>query len=264
MKFFRIILALFLLLCPFWAALPAAAADGPILGAAQIAEQDWPLYADPETGEVLDYGAAGDWAVVTGEDGPWYQVQYNLQTGYMAQEGLELHQAENIELGWGRVLAASVNLRQGPSTSYAAATTASEGELCYILGVNQGWYKVLCGGEVGYIRSDYLELTEIPYENQASQKSPEFFRNGEALPDGSADLAAALLSSLFGGVDGSVEQPRAYMNEMEQIHPAGRRSGRGFCRIGAPFTEKWRLAVELCPRTCLRMHRCALWYLATP
>ncbi len=56
------------------------------------------LYADPETGEVLDYGAAGDWAVVTGEDGPWYQVQYNLQTGYMAQEGLELHQAENIEL----------------------------------------------------------------------------------------------------------------------------------------------------------------------
>ncbi len=219
MKFFRIILALFLLLCPFWAALPAAAAEGPILGVAQIAEQDWPLYADPETGEVLDYGAAGDWVVVTGEDGPWYQIQYNLQTGYMAQEGLELHQAENIELGWGRVLAASVNLRQGPSTSYAAATTASEGELCYILGVNRGWYKVLCGGEVGYIRSDYLALTEIPYENQASQKSPEFFRNGEALPDGSADLAAALLGSLFGGVDGSVERPRAYMNEMEQTYP---------------------------------------------
>lgn len=219
MKFFRIILALFLALAPVWTALPGSAAEAPVLGVGRAAQQDVPLYAQQDGETVVDYAAAGDWVVITGEAGAYYQVQYNLQNGYMSREDLTLLPAENVELGWGCVTASSVNLRQGPSTSYDVATTASAGELCYILGVNQGWYKVLCGGEVGYIRSDYLELTQIPYENQASENAPEFFQDGKALEDGAAELAAGLLSSLFGGVDGSVAQAQAYMDQMEQSFP---------------------------------------------
>lgn len=247
MKFFRIILALCLAFAPVWAALPASAAEGPILGVGRITAQDVPLYAEAETGEVLDYGAAGDWAVITGEDGGWYRVQYNLQSGYMSREDLTLLQAENVELGWGCVTASSVNLRQGPSTGYAVATTASAGEYCYILGVNRGWYKVLCGGEVGYIRSDYLALTEIPYENQASQKSPEFFRDGEPMADGAADLAAGLLNTLFAGVDGSVEQTQAYMTQMEQSCPGRAALWKGILQNWSAIYREMEVGGETLP-----------------
>jgi len=33
---------------------------------------------------------------------------------------------------------------------------------------------------IGYIRSDYLDLTEIPYENKASDKEPVFFKGGKS------------------------------------------------------------------------------------
>ena len=59
-----------------------------------------------------------------------------------------------------------------------------------IIGVNAGWYKVIFQSAIGYIRSDYLDLTEIPYENQASKKSPLFFRNGSST--GVTPSAAAL------------------------------------------------------------------------
>ena len=69
-------------------------------------------------------------------------------------------------------------------------TVASKGDKCYIIGLNNGWYKVIYGSNICYIRSDYLELTEIPYENQESSNSPNFFRGGKST--GTAPSAAAL------------------------------------------------------------------------
>ena len=88
---------------------------------------------------------------------------------------------ENAELGYGTVTGSGVNLRSGPSTSHARVGTASYGDKCYIIGLNQGWYKVLYGSKTCYIRSDYLSLSEIPYENRASANTPKYFRQGKAI-----------------------------------------------------------------------------------
>ncbi len=87
---------------------------------------------------------------------------------------------ENAELGYGKVNGTSVNLRKGPGTSHKVVTSANKGDKVYIIGINEGWYKVIFGSNVCYIRSDFVDLTEIPYENKDSSNSPKFFRKGKS------------------------------------------------------------------------------------
>lgn len=140
--------------------------------------------------KVLDTASENDCVVVISKNGEWYKVNYNLQEGYMHKNYLNVLTRENAELGYGSVNGSGVNLRSGPSTSYRSVATASKGDKCYILGLNNGWYKVIYNSTVCYIRSDFLDLTEIPYENKDSAKSPKFFRGGKST--GITPSAAAL------------------------------------------------------------------------
>ena len=126
----------------------------------------------------LDYAPGNDVAVVLGKTGSWYKVNYNLQIGYMHQDYLDYNTRENGELGYGKINGNNVKVRSGPSTSYPILTTAYTGDKAYIIGINNQWFKVIFGAHIGYIRSDYVDLTEVPYENADSSKSPLFFRGG--------------------------------------------------------------------------------------
>ena len=126
----------------------------------------------------LDYAPGNDVAVVLGKTGSWYKVNYNLQIGYMHQDYLDYSTRENGELGYGKINGNNVKVRSGPSTSYPILTTAYAGDKAYIIGINNQWFKVIFGEHIGYIRSDYVDLTEVPYENADSSKSPLFFRGG--------------------------------------------------------------------------------------
>ena len=140
------------------------------------------LRQQPDTGSaVIATANSGECIVVLDQVGQWYHVLYNLQEGYMSAEFLKVAAAENAELGYGKVIGTSVNLRSGPDTSYNRVGTASLGEKCYIIGLNNGWFKVIYNSTVCYIRSDFVELTEIPYENRASGNSPRYFRGGKSL-----------------------------------------------------------------------------------
>ena len=91
------------------------------------------------------------------KEGSWYKVNYNLQVGYMHADYLSVKTARNAELGYGKVNGSSVNLRSGPGTSYKSVGTLKKGDTsCYIIGINNGWYKVITGSKTCYIRSDYL------------------------------------------------------------------------------------------------------------
>ena len=140
--------------------------------------------------KVLDTAPKNDCVVVISKTGDWYKVNYNLQVGYMHADYLNVLTRENAELGYGKVNGSGVNLRSGPSTSYRSVATASKGSKCYILGLNNGWYKVIYNSTICYIRSDFVDLTEIPYENKDSAASPKFFRGGKST--GTAPSAAAL------------------------------------------------------------------------
>lgn len=122
----------------------------------------------------------GEVVVVVSKVGEWYKVIYNLQEGYMHGDYVDVAQKENAELGYGKVNGTSVNMRSGASTKYSKVAVTSKNDKVYIIGINNGWYKVIYGSKIGYIRSDYVDLTEVPYENTDSAKSPIFFRGGKS------------------------------------------------------------------------------------
>ena len=165
------------------------------------------LRQSPDTGsQVLTTANSGECIVVLGSENGWYKVSYNLQIGYMSADYINVAIAENAELGYGVVTGSGVNLRSGPDTSYNRVATASQGEKCYIIGVNNGWYKVLYNNQTCYIRSDFLSLTEVPYENQASTSQPKYFRQGKAIgtvPTGSTSLSSSVTSSYSGTATGA-------------------------------------------------------------
>lgn len=168
------------------------------------------LRAQPSTDSpILATANSGECVVVLGQENGWYRVNYNLQEGYMNADYLTVSTAENAELGYGIVSGSGVNLRSGPSTSHSILATASYGDRCYIIGLNQGWYKVLYGSTTCYIRSDYLSLSEIPYENNASSNTPQYFRQGRAigaLPSGTGSNGTAssgMTSNTVNQVSGS-------------------------------------------------------------
>ena len=194
MKRFRRTIPIVLALCLFAGTLPIGASAAENTKATQVATVEASslrLREAPSTSSrTLDYAPKGDYVIIYGKSGSWYQVSYNLTTGYMHESHLSTYSRKNVELGYGSVNANQVNVRSGPSTSSSSLAKASQGEQAYIIGFNNQWYKVIYDSHVGYIRSDYLNLTEIPYENADSGKDPLFFINGKST--GITPSAAAL------------------------------------------------------------------------
>ena len=159
------------------------------------------LRSEPNTdSQTIDVAYNGEVVVVVDQIGDWYKVIYDLQDGYMHSDYLSVLDRENAELGYGRINDTYVNVRTGPSTDYSVVRMSNEGDLAYIIGLNCGWYKVIYGEDICYIRSDYVDLTEVPYENDASNKSPLFFRGGVSI---GVSPSASLLNSSSGNADSS-------------------------------------------------------------
>lgn len=159
------------------------------------------LRSEPNTdSQTIDVAYNGEVVVVVDQIGDWYKVIYDLQDGYMHSDYLSVLDRENAELGYGRINDTYVNVRTGPSTDYSVVRMSNEGDLAYIIGLNCGWYKVIYGEDICYIRSDYVDLTEVPYENDASNNSPLFFRGGVSI---GVSPSASLLNSSSGNTDSS-------------------------------------------------------------
>ena len=160
---------------------PTTASSGVKQGIAFVTGSGLRMRASASTSsQTLASASKGEVVVILGKQGDWYKVIYNLKEGYMHGDYLNVRTNENAELGYGKVNANSVNLRSGAGISNKVVATASKGDKAYIIGISDGWYKVIYGQNICYIRSDYLDLTEAPYENKASSKSPLFFRGGNS------------------------------------------------------------------------------------
>ena len=154
---------------------------GKKLGIAFVNASSLRLRASASTSsKQVDTAYRNEVVVVLSKHGDWYKVNYDLKEGYMHSDYLKVSTTGNAELGYGKINASAVNLRSGPSTSYSVQAVGSKGEKAYIIGISDGWYKVIFGQKICYIRSDFLDLTEVPYENQSSSKSPKFFRGGKS------------------------------------------------------------------------------------
>ncbi len=184
MKMFQRSAALVLTLLLFFTAVPVSASAAGIImeGVGFVTATSLRLRQSPDANSpILATAPQNDCVVVISKSGQWYKVNYNLQEGYMHEDYLSVSSKENAELGIGKITGSKVNLRTGPGTSYSVSAVSAKDDTCYIVGLNSGWYKVICKDSLCYIRSDYVELTEPPYENKASAKSPKFYRLGKSL-----------------------------------------------------------------------------------
>ena len=180
MRIVSLVLTIFFLTGSF--ALPASAATTDIkTGIAYVNASSLRLRSEPTTNSrTIDYAYNDEVVVLLGRSGEWYKVSYNLQTGYMHSKYLDATTTENVELGYGQITGNKVSIRSGPGTSYTKTNSASINDKAYIIGINNQWLKVIYGTDIGYIRSDYVQLTQIPYENLDSANSPLFFRKGQS------------------------------------------------------------------------------------
>ncbi len=184
MKISQRILSLVLTLLVFAGSFSIAvfAAEDTVYGIGFVTSTTLRLRKEPNTtAAVLDTASKNECVVLLSKSDQWYKVNYNLQVGYMHENYLQTSQRENAELGIGKITGQSVNLRVGPSTSHAVAAISSKHDTCSIIGLNDGWYKVLYKDKTCYIRSDYVDLTEIPYENDGAAHSPKYFRLGKSI-----------------------------------------------------------------------------------
>ena len=95
----------------------------------------------------------------------WFQISYAGNTGYVSADYLQVDQ-DNIFTTYGRVNASGVNVRSDASTDSSSLATVDEGTVVTVNGLVDGWYDVTCEyGTEGYIRSDFLDLTESASNN---------------------------------------------------------------------------------------------------
>ena len=212
MKFTKRILAMVLAAVLLMGSIPlSASAKGPIMyGIGFTTGSDLRLRQQPSTSSnILDVSPKNEVVVVIDKTGDWYHVIYNLTEGYMHKNYVSVQTTQNAELGYGKVNGTDVNLRTGPGTNYSAVGQADKGDQVYIYGISGGWYKVIYGEKLCYIRSDYVDLTEIPYENAKSEKEPLFYVGGKST--GLAPSAEAL--------KGETTQPEETTPPTEETQP---------------------------------------------
>jgi len=97
----------------------------------------------------------------------WYKVNYAGNVGYVSADYLVIDQ-DNLFSSYGKVNADGVNVRSAASTDGEILAAVSNGTVVTVNGFEDGWYDVTCEyGTEGYIRSDFLDLTDSASSSSA-------------------------------------------------------------------------------------------------
>lgn len=116
------------------------------------------------------------------EDG-WYHVTYNGKTGYVSGE--YLNQLDGEVKTYARVNGEGVYVRAEPNEDSEVLNVIDNKAYVTVLGLENGYYKVKCRyGTEGYIRSDYMALTDNNGESSSSSSS-----NGSATGNSAVSIA---------------------------------------------------------------------------
>ncbi len=150
--------------------LTAAAAEL-CYGAATVSATSLNIRSGPSTDyEPITAIANGTRLVVvdTG-DGSWYHVNYQGTEGYVDATYLEdVLLAENFN-ATGTLTATDVHMRAKPTTESEILCKVDIDVEVEVIGINNGWFKVIYDGKTGYIRSDLMEVTGAPSSESYSR-----------------------------------------------------------------------------------------------
>ena len=102
---------------------------------------------------------AGTTMICGGQSNGWYKVVYNGTVGYVSGDYVTASNTVNGSFGTGTVVANTVNLRAGASTSSAVVASLSKNTQMTVTGVSGEWYQVSVNGQTGYVNSAYVGLS---------------------------------------------------------------------------------------------------------
>ena len=109
---------------------------------------------------------------VLSTSGNWVNAKYNGKTGYIYKDYVS-NSTSNSETTQTKKYVnttAGLNVRTGPSTSYAKIATLSYGQSVNVLSTSNGWSKINYNGSTGYVSSQYLQSTK-PSSSSSSETS---------------------------------------------------------------------------------------------
>ena len=109
---------------------------------------------------------------VLSTSGNWVNAKYNGKTGYIYKDYVSnsTSTSETTQTTKYVNTTAGLNVRTGPSTSYAKIVTLSYGQSVNVLSTSNGWSKINYNGSTGYVSSQYLQYTK-PSSSSSSETS---------------------------------------------------------------------------------------------
>ena len=164
------ILALTLITMLFLA-ITAFAADGDplVVGIGKTTGSSLRLRSEPSLDASVITMLDKDWIIaVLSEENGWYQVAHNGKTGYVSADFFTKDEATEFEY-YGRINARGVNVRAEGNLDAEIVNNLGLNSGVTVVGIENGWYKITGQYGDGYVRSDYISLTnETPLTPGAS------------------------------------------------------------------------------------------------
>ena len=129
---------------------------------------------------------------VLSTSGNWVNAKYNGKTGYIYKDYVSnsTSTSETTQTTKYVNTTAGLNVRTGPSTSYAKIATLSYGQSVNVLSTSNGWSKINYNGSTGYVSSQYLQ-SKKPSSSSSSN-------SGSTSVSSSASSVIAYAKTLLG------------------------------------------------------------------
>jgi cell wall-associated NlpC family hydrolase len=197
LRFLRKLLVILVIISLCASVLYITAAAGSIAyGAATVGATSLNIRSGPDTTYPIVLTVPHDEKIVILEktSADWYHAVYNGVEGYVASLYLtDVLTAENFT-ALGKLTGDDVFMRSAPSTSASLLGSCDSGTAVKIIGINNGWYKVVYKEVTGYIRSDFVTIISDGTTNTAAQTqtSPTATKS---LPQGSSSQSSSAQQS---------------------------------------------------------------------
>ncbi|MEG0856344.1 MAG: SH3 domain-containing protein [Terrisporobacter sp.] len=109
-----------------------------------------------------------------GKSGGWIKAKYNSKTGYISDDYLTSGSSSSSSTSTSTkyvTTSAGLNVRKGPSTSYAKVGKLSKGTKVSVSSTSKGWSKITSGSIKGYVSNDYLSSKKPSTSNDNNSSS---------------------------------------------------------------------------------------------
>ncbi|MCL2408184.1 MAG: NlpC/P60 family protein [Oscillospiraceae bacterium] len=158
----------------------SASADQLVEGAATVSVPALNMRSGPDTTYSVNTRLYENDVIVilNRSNGEWYYIHAQGITGYVSTQFITTLQAYEEFAARGRISGSVVNIRSGPSTSTSVIGRRHENAIMNIVGISDGWFRVRHAGQLGYVRSDLIDITDIgealESDNELGQQIVDF------------------------------------------------------------------------------------------